>query len=74
MLNALPKPYIRSVIAKEPIKTFSEDELKTKSALQLEQIENYQINCLKLLAGDQVLDVLHNLTLIDKLTDKKLKS
>lgn len=74
MLNALPKPYIRSVIASEPIKTYTEDQLKSKSTLQLQQIEDYQLNCLKLLAGDQVLDVLHNLTLIDKLTDKKHKS
>lgn len=70
----LPQPYIRSVIASEPIKTFTEDQLKTKSPLQLQQIEDYQIGCLKLLAGNQVLEVLHNLTLIDKLTDKKRKS
>ncbi len=70
----LPNTYIRSVIAKEPIKTFTEEELKTKSALQLQQIEDYQIKSLKLLAGDQVLNVIHNINLIDKLTDKKRKS
>lgn len=70
----LPQPYIRSIIAKEPIKTYTEDQLKTKSPEQLQQIEDYQINCLKLLAGRQVLAVLHNLTIIDKLSDKTLKS
>lgn len=70
----LPQPYIRSLIAKEPIKTYTEDQLKTKSPEQLQQIEDYQINCLKLLAGNQVLEVLHNLSLIDKLCDKTLKS
>jgi hypothetical protein len=70
----LPNTYIRSVIAKEPIKTFTEEELKSKSALQLQQIEDYQIKSLKLLAGDQVLNVIHNINLIDKLTDKKRKS
>jgi hypothetical protein len=69
----LPKPYIRSVIANEPIKTFSEEQLKSKSISQLQAIEEYQLKCLKLLAGDQVLEVLHNLSLIDKLTDKKTK-
>lgn len=70
----LPNTYIRSVIAKEPIKTYTEDELKSKSIDKLHQIEDYQIKALKLLAGEQVLEVLHNLSIIDKLTDKRKKS
>lgn len=70
----LPNTYIRSVIATEPIKTYTEEELKSKSIEKLHQIEEYQIKALKLLAGDQVLDVLHNLAIIDKLTDKGNKS
>ena len=67
----LPNPYVRSVIATEPIKTYTEEELKSKSIEKLHQIEDYQIKSLKLLAGEQVLEVLHNLTIIDKLTDKR---
>jgi hypothetical protein len=67
----LPNTYIRSVLAKEPIKTYTEEELKAKSIDKLHQIEDYQIKALKLLAGEQVL---HNLSIIDKLTDKGNKS
>jgi hypothetical protein len=66
----LPNFYVRSKIAHEPVITFSEDELKSKSKEDLNKIQDYHINTLKLLVGSQVLDILHNINTIDKLLER----
>ncbi len=65
-----PNFYIRSKVAHEPVITFSDTELKTKSTEELDKIQNYHINTLKLLVGNQVLDILHNISTIDALRTK----
>ena len=66
-----PNFYIRSKIAHEPVITFSNEELNTKSLDELTKIQNYHLLTLKLLVGDQVFNILHNISCIDELTKKK---
>lgn len=68
-----PDFYIRSQVAHEPIITFSEDDLQNKDTDTLEKIYCYQIQSLRLLVGDQIFNVLHNISLIDDLVKAKLK-
>lgn len=67
----LPNFYVRSKVAHEPVVTFTEDELKTKSKEDLHKIQDYHIDTLKLLVGTQVLDILHNIATVDKLLERK---
>jgi hypothetical protein len=68
-----PDFYIRSQVAHEPIITFSEDDLQSKDTDTLEKIYCYQIQSLRLLVGDQIFNVLHNISLIDNLVKDNSK-
>lgn len=66
-----PDCYVRSQVAFEPIVTFTEEELNSKDQDTLEKIYCYQIQTLRLLVGDQIFNVLHNVYHIDHLVKEK---
>lgn len=69
-----PNFYIRSKIAHEPVITFSEEELYSKSPSELNRIKNYHLLTLKLLVGDQIINILNNLNHIETILNIEKKS